>query len=360
MRLTSAKQIPPKIQACASAYRLGSPRIMYQPRTASSLHLFFGPLALMLGVLIIAVYISLYDSIFSWWPTWQAFLVPGVGIAWLGIGCWIMGTPLIFPHLRVFLCPGGLIYVKRAREVIRWDEIAVLSKRVEIDKTGEVLYSYMIRRSDGTPFELSHDLPYLDRLGRFMERESARHILPRVLAAYKAGTTQEFADILVNSNGIILKTSKKLLPWSELEKLVIDDTTITLYRKGETWAWATLGISDIPNTAVLQGLVRHIRSEAREQIYKGLGLTRSAQMDAYDAGFSVFFGPLHLSKAGITLNNSENILSWDEIDSVGVNEHEVIIKRIGMLDEWYTIPTWTISNLSSLRQMIDYALWQRQ
>jgi hypothetical protein len=360
MRLTSVKQIPPKIQACASAHRLGSPRIVYQPRSVSSLHLFFGPLALLLGSLVVAAYVLLYDSIFSWWPTWQGSLVLIVGIAWLCVGAWILLTPIISPHLRVFLCPKGLIYARRTRQVIRWDEIAVLSKEIEIDKKADVLCSYIIRRNDGMTFELRHDLPYLERLGSFMERESARHLLPRAIVAYAAGTTQEFADILVTSKGLALKSTRRLLHWHELEKLVVDETSVNIYRKGNNWAWATLSLSGIPNIGVLKGLVGHIKGEARTRSLKEMYLTRSAQMDAYDAGISVPFGKLSLSKAGVSINSDDEIVPWDEVASFGVGENEIIIKRSGLLEEWHTLPIWAISNVPVLKELADYALWQQQ
>ena len=360
MRLNSAKQIPQNILACARMHRLGSPRIVYEPKGASSLHLIFGPLDLIIGGAVVGAYILLYNSVFSWWPDWQEWMVVGVGVAWLCVGAWIMFVPLIHPHLRVYLCPKGLIYARRTREVIRWDRIAVLSKEIVVHKKTEILCSYSIRRDDGAIFELRHDLPYVERLGSFMEREVARHLLPGAVAAYEADKIQEFADILVSHAGIGLKSTHRILQWSELEKLVIDDTSLSLYRKGDTWAWTTLSISGIPNIDVLKGLVRHIKGEMRRQMLKEFSTPKSLQIQAYDSGFAISFGKLDLSKAGVSLNNNEDVLPWDEIASFGVGETEVIIKRSGLLEEWYTLPAWAISDVTGLRQLVDYALWQQE
>ena len=360
MRLSSAKQIPQSIQVCARTHKLGSPRIVYEPKGASSLHLIFGPIALLIGGAVIGAYILLYDSIFSWWPSWQADLVIGVGVAWLCVGGWMILAPLLYPHLRVYLCPKGLIYARRTCEVIRWDRIEVLSKEILVQKKTQILCSYSIRRDDSAVFELGHELPYVERLGSFMEREVARHLLPHAVAIYEAGKVQEFADILVSRAGIGLKSTQRALQWSELEKLTIDDTSVSFYRRGDTWAWTTLSISGMPNIGVLRGLVRHVKGEMRKRILQEITPIKSSQIQAYDAGFAISFGKLDLSKAGISLNNNEDVLPWEEIASFGVGENEIIIKRSGLLEEWYTLPAWMISDPTGLRQLVDYALWQQE
>jgi len=360
MRLNSAKQIPPRVQNCAQTNRLGSPRIVYEPKGGSLF--IFGLLALLLGGSIVGVYIFFYSRIFSWWPSWQAWLVLGVGIVWLCVGLWIILIPLIHPHLRVYLCPKGLIYMRRTCEVIRWDEIEMLSKEIVVDKQTELLCSYTIRRNDGVIFELGYDLPHMERLGGFMERELARQLLPQAIAAFKAGKIQEFADIFVAERGIGLQSARRILHWDELEKIAFDDTSVSLYRKGYSWAWATLSISGMPNIGVLRGIVQYVKREMRERILKEVVPIQSSQMQAYDAGFAISFGKLSLSKAGISVNNNNNedLLPWDEIASFGVGEDEIIIKRSGLLEEWYTLPAWTISDLAGLRQLVDYALWRQE
>lgn len=346
------------MQSYAQKSQLGSPRIVYEPKGGSLF--IFGPLALLLGGMIIGAYLWFYNSVFSWWPTWQAWLVLGVGAVWLFVGLWIICISLIHPRLRVYLCPKGLIYMKRTCEVIRWDEIDMLSKEIIVQK--QPFCSYTIRRNDGVTFELDHQLPHVERLGGFMEREVTRHLLPQAIAAFKAGKIQEFADIFVSERGIGLKSARRILHWDELEKIAFDGTLMSLYRKGYSWAWTTLSISGMPNVGVLQGIVQHVKSEMRERILREVVPIQSSLMQAYDAGFAISFGKLSLSKAGVSINNNtnEDILPWDEIASFGVGEDEIIIKRSGLLEEWYTLPAWTISDLVGLRQLVDYALWRQE
>ena len=256
MRLTSEKQIPSKIHRCAQVNHLGVPRIMYEPYKESRLHLILGPFAILVGLLILGMYYSYYDRVFSWWPMWQRLVVPGISVAWLLIGGWTLLAPLASPHRRLYLCPKGLIYVRRKIEVIRWDQIALLYKELyaadENAKHSSPLKNYTILREDGKQFVLSSDLPYLDRLGGFMEREITRYLLSGSIATYEAKLAQSFGVLLVDRRGITLRNtltsanihvkpqSSRLLPWSDFERVALDETTLNLHRRGDSWAWATV------------------------------------------------------------------------------------------------------------------------
>src|SRR5579883_1076168 len=132
MRLTSARQIPAKVQKHADAQQLGTPRILYETGPTTHLHLFVAPLTFLVGAAILVAYYFLYDSIFSWWPAEQAYLVLFIAFAWIGIGLWILLPPLFAPPLRIFLCPKGLISIKRGIQVIRWDRMTHFWKVVTV------------------------------------------------------------------------------------------------------------------------------------------------------------------------------------------------------------------------------------
>jgi hypothetical protein len=52
-------------------------------------------------------------------------------------------------------------------------------------------------------------------------------------------------------------------------------------------------------------------------------------------------------------------LPWNEIASVGVGEHEVIIRRKSRQPEWYTIPLWQVSDAAELKALIDYIMREK-
>lgn len=362
MRLTSEKHLPRKIQACAHAHRLGLPRIVYTPRGSSRLHLVLGPLALAVSALIFGAYVVLYAQIFSWWPLWQAWLVLGVGLAWFLLGVWMLLPPLLAPPVRVFLCPKGLIYARYGYEAIRWDAIVCLSKTLRVAQQVSLLQKYTLLRADGRSFVLEGDLPYLDRLGGFMEREVTRLLLPQAIATYAAGSTLTFAEVAVTPQG--LARAEQMLPWQAFERLNLDDTTLSIYRVGDAWAWLTLSLSDFPNVGVFKGLVDYATKYAHVPLEAdpvAADATLSPLLMAYDAGDTLLFGSLRVSREGVRFSDGprSELLPWEEIASFGVGEQEVIIKRLGSSDQWHTVPLWTVSDAASLRQVLDYALFQQ-
>lgn len=351
MRLTSAQQIPIRVQRYAGAQRLGTPRILYESGQDSRMRIILGPVTILIGCIIYGLYNYYYKDVFSWWPVWQSLIVLLVAIMWLCIGLWISITPLISPHVRVYLCPKGLIYVKHRIWVIEWDDISQFWKNIHLDNKASVSYSYTLQRKDGVTFALTSNLPHIERLGGFIEREVTRHLLTQTLANYRSGKELDFANIKINRKGILLKTEQKLLPWRDVDRLTVDKATVGIYRKGDSWEWATLSISGIPNVGVLKGVVETL---LQEMLY-----TRLPQIKAYRSGFTVYFGSLEVSQQGVNLNNGEGLLPWKEIASFGVGESEILIHRTGLSEKWYTIPTWMVTDAPVLKELVEYVLRRR-
>ena len=350
MRLTAAQQIPAKVQKRADTHQLGTPRILYEPANASRVYLFIGPLAIIIGILIIGAYYLLYNETFSWWPAEQAYLVQLIGTIWLCVGLWMTLPAIVAPKTRVFLCPKGLVYRKRKMTVIRWDAISEFWRTISLDRRSDTTCTYVIRRNDGEIFELKPELPYIDRLAGFIEREVTRQLLPRTITAYNKGAILDFADIRVTSTGITIQHDHKHLPWTEMASISVDETTLSIRRQNDSWDWATLSISGIPNVGVLKGLVTHIIGKP----------VLTPQILAYDAGLPVFLGSLLISKAGVSINSGEEVLPWHEIASFGIGASEVIIRRKGLVREWYTLPLSMISDIVALKTLLDYILYEQE
>ncbi|GCE04886.1 DUF6585 family protein [Dictyobacter aurantiacus] len=363
MRLTSEKQIPRKIQACAHAYQLGIPRIVYDPRGSSRLSLFLSPLAFIVSALIVGAYVTFYDQIFSWWPLWQSWMVLGIGLAWFLIGLWMLVPALLIPSLRVFLCPKGLIYQRYSCDVIRWQDIVQLEKTLKVDHGSLSLAYYRLLRSDGTAFMLDSDLPHLDRLGGFMEREVSRYLLPQALAKYEAESSLAFGQLEVSPMGLSLQQGRYRLPWSEYERLSLDDTTLSIYGYGDSQPWVALSLSGLPNVWVLKGIIEHATKQARVPLAESSPILsqypQSPQLALYAAGETLSFGALALNRTGVFLNDAARFLPWDQIASFGIGEHDIIIKCGDTHQELYTLPLWTITNPPLLALITDYALFQQ-
>ncbi len=351
MRLSTTEQIPARVRRRAVEHDLGTPRIYYESRKEVRFSIIFGPCALLLGCLIFGIYNYYYDRVFSWWPVWQARIIQVIGLAWLLVGVWICLTPLFSPRVHVFLCPRGLIYIRRRIYVVPWKSIRQLWKYIHIDKSVNISCSYMLQCGDRMRPMLRSDLPHVDRLGGFLEREVTRRLLPGSIAAYKAGKSQDFAEIVVGPKGLLLKRERKTLAWKDVERFTIDKATVSIYRKGDEWEWATFSVSSIPNVGVLKGLIDAVLQETQVRI--------SPHIQAFEAGFAVFFGALSINKVGISVHNGEVTLPWSEIGSVAIGESELLIRRRGRPDEWYTLPIWMVADIPALKELLDYVLVQR-
>lgn len=361
MRL-SARQIPDEIERCALAHQLGMPRILYNTHEESRLMLFLGPFTLLAGSALIATYYILYDSIFSWWPTWQATLIPLIGILWLGVGLWVICSPFIQPQPRVFICPKGLIYTerdgpdyierasRRNRIVMRWDEIEQIFRHISIDKRQKRrAQTYTVQRRDGVVFIFTPELQHLERLGAFLEREAARHLLPKAIASYDAEMSIDFASFTLSPSGVLIKRGRKrgkLFPWSKIVEMVVGDTSVRLYYQGrkktKTHRFAS---ANVANISVLKGLITYIkREQERNQL---------PQVISYKAGLDVSFGRLRVGKAGISIDNDEEVLSWHDVAGIGVGESEIIVRKKSQQDEWLALPIWEIVDAPALRSLLD-------
>jgi hypothetical protein len=351
MRQVSSQpqQEPPHVLRAAAAYQLGPLQRVYEPGSEAYLYRVVSLFSMIVGCLIILFFFLAYNSLFSSWQLWQAVLVPLIGVIWLLLAAWIFLTPYIHPRLRIFVYQNGLIYAKGKAEVLRWDQMERIWKDLEVERKGSFsVRAYTVRRSDDTLFVFTGELKDVETLGRLIEKEITRRLLPRALAAYHAGGLVVFDEVVVSGYGIGVRPGRKLLLWDEFERISVDETKLALYKKGMNAAWTVLKVASIPNVCVLKELIPHVEREIR--------LKHIPCVLAYDAGRILTFGALYLSKRGITIEHGRWLLPWSEIACVGVSEHEVMIRRNSRQSEWYTIPLWQVSDAAELKALIDYIM----
>lgn len=342
------EQIPRDIYQYASQQHLGMPQVACEPCKASMLSRLPGIICVLIGCLLIAVFFFLYDSIFSWWPLWQQALLPGIGIAWIAAGLWLLLTPLLYPPARVFICPDGLIYATRKREPIPWELIMGLWKTPAISQTNNAADTYTIRRIDGKTFALNSELSNLALLGERLEDEVMHRLLPRAIATYKTGAPLYFGDIAVMPQGINIRRGNKLLVWDQVENVTLKDATVSIHYKDSLRDQETMNIADVPNASVFKGVVDYIlREHARNQ---------HPHITAFNEGAPICFGGLSISRQGVELHDSQLTLPWGEIAGIGVGENEVIIHAKGKVQEWHTIPLWRLADTPRLQELVEYIM----
>ena len=344
------QQISLHIQRIALAHRLGKPQVIYTSRNASSLSRVFGFLALLIGCLVIGLFLYFFTStdLLSSWSLWQIALILLVSAAWLAIGAWITFASVRSHKLSVVVCPEGLIYIKSKIHIMRWEQIAEFWKDIKIDRKAQLSHVYTLHLLDGTTWIFTDDLVNVGELGAIVEDELLCQLLPYASAAYLAGKPLSFGAITLSRWGVsVQKEESRALPWGLVQRLHLDDSSLSLYKIGEFWDWVTLPVATIPNVGVLKSLVELVLLEHAPAAL-------SMQIARYRAGLPINFGKLQMSLRGVGIIDGETVIPWNEIIGIGVGPGEVILKRRGNFAGWYTIPLSSVSNVQLLKDFLDY------
>jgi hypothetical protein len=341
------QQIPLGVLQTAAAHKLGALQAICNSEREAPLLRIIGFSGIGTGCLIVLFSLIAYETLLNRLPLWQALLIPLVGASWMGVGIWIILAPYHSPRLCVFIYTEGLIYVKGKVEVIRWQQIERFWKNIVGSGKTQRILSYKIRRSDDTFFTFTHELATIEILGRQLEAQIERYLLPRAIAAYNAGSPIAFDEITISSHGISVRPVRTLLPWHEFNHLTIDDTSIHIYKQGEDSAWVAINVTDVPNIIILEGLIKHIK--------RTLAINQKPHIVAYRTGLTITFGKLRISCQGIDISNGKNVLPWSEIAGISIGEREVAIHRQHMGHAWdSTLPIWEISNVAELKELVAY------
>lgn len=360
MQRVAEQRLPRHIRLLAQAHRLGPLQRIYETGRSAWVSFLLGLLCASFGALLLAAFLLYYNDTFSWWPSWQAILIPAIGTCWLLFGLWLLFTPLFSPRVRAYIFSRGLIYQKYKVEIVSWKQVAKLWKEHRLQGEKKVR-RYTIQREDGKTFLLSSQLAEFELMGQFLEKVIRRRCLPIAIAAYHNGYLADrlsgvnglnsdpldFREITLDAQGLRAKRGKKRLCWQDFGHSVLDETALRIFTR-EDRLWLAIPVARLPNIGVLQSLLAYIQRD--------LARRSQPQIIAYNAGTQLFFGKLSISQQGITLDSLHELLPWHEIASIGVGEHEVIIRRQGPVQEWYAIPLWAISNVPALKTLLEHIL----
>ncbi|MBE3561463.1 MAG: hypothetical protein IMW89_19915 [Ktedonobacteraceae bacterium] len=369
MSQDTAQHIPRVIYKIVQEQQLGLFQRAYGPGDAPVVYRLAGPLGLLFGLLLLAAFLLFYSTVFSWWPQWQAALIPLVSLCWLLIGSWLVVTTFFLRGTRIYLFSKGLIYQTRRKQVVKWNQVVKLrQERKEHRTTGKHHQQpvYTLVRNDGASFVLAGDLPGIEALYRFLEDLIMQRELPHCIADYRAGHNVDFGALLISKEGISIKHEQKQLSWENFDRLSEDETLIHIHQKRSQDTWADINQAELYNVKVLQRLVEYIKKEYDQQekrrrtgdvqpVFTGPSPHISAWLLDYKAGRTISFGALHISKQGLILQDGKPVqIAWNEVAGIGVGEQEVMIRRrtAGLPGEWYTIPAWQISDHAGLKELI--------
>jgi hypothetical protein len=118
--------------------------------------------------------------------------------------------------------------------------------------------SYSIQLEDGRQFHFAC-LRGLDRLGRTIERESCRSLLPGAVQRFQAGDTLDFGVLRVSREGITKGIHTQ--PWGDVTGISFDrDGWFTIGSRDQPWPnWIVVSPAKMSNLAVLLALLGEIK-----------------------------------------------------------------------------------------------------
>jgi hypothetical protein len=204
------------------------------------------------------------------------FLLFGLGrdyvsdkLAFAGIGCFtlLLGVGTFIGYrgqlkMSAEVYADGFVFTNwRGRsDVFRWDEIVEVYEFVNKHREagGRVTRTYTVCRTGGQRARLNTAIQDVERLGRVIQTETRRRLLPRAIAAYRAGETVAFGPkIGLNRRGLI--SGHRTLPWSQVSE-------IRFSRAGDVWigqeerraAWQFVLHARVANYSVLRTMVKRV------------------------------------------------------------------------------------------------------
>ncbi len=206
-----------------------------------------------------------------------AFLFAG---AWLGVALfvafalpflWVASRAPNFNPIRaarqVYLFEQGFIQADRTSAVdYRFDQIEWVTQAItHVYRYGikvQSIYLYTIRRADGQTTKVTQFYKDIAELGNAIAEQVTAVHLPRAIDAIRAGRTINFGDLSVNLSGIAA-AGKGALPWTEIQKVTVNNGVISVAKQGKWLAWSAKQAKDIPNLFVFLELANRLAAAGR-------------------------------------------------------------------------------------------------
>jgi uncharacterized protein DUF6585 len=136
------------------------------------------------------------------WTIIIGFAFLSYGINRITVAINNIGTNMLYHNPRCYLCSHGVMSIKGKQvQAIRWDQIRRIQKIFRTGISNIPQQSILYRPEDEEPLVLDSVFTGFGILGKQIEREVTRRLLPEALAAYKAGQTLNFGAVNVTPQG---------------------------------------------------------------------------------------------------------------------------------------------------------------
>lgn len=261
------QQVSRDPQQLANSYKLGRQRAIYKP-TITCQFITFVFVALF-GVVLLLPLPAIIQN-----PELVILaLLPLGGVILLLIAIWGMITAYRYRNVGIVVYEHGFIFLGRDDvRVIKWEQINAVRHKVKEHSTRTpnrdgttststtFSHQYSVRCVDGTRVELNEMFPRLRELGKTIELESARYLLPKAQAILYSQQPVAFGPLRVERSGFAAE-GRKALAWHSFQEISIDEDhgRVTIKQYGQWENWASFSLEQIPNVVVLNKVVKMIR-----------------------------------------------------------------------------------------------------
>ena len=257
-----------EIDQLLAIHRLGKVRREYKNEVSTTLAT--GLSSCMLGVLcflpLFLLWFTQVGIIFTGlrWTFILGFGLLGYGINRITVAINNIGANMLYHNPRCYLCAHGVLAIKgKQAQAIRWDQIRCVQKIFPTGISDNPQQYILYPSGDEEPLVLDRVFTGFGYFGKQIEREVARHLLPEILAAYKAGQTLNFGAVNVTPQGLSLEETRKDLPWEKLGAIDERRGYLIIKERGTLSIWERIEVSTMLNLYVLLLLIRQIKYENR-------------------------------------------------------------------------------------------------
>ena len=252
-------QPPPAALQHAATYRLGAPVAEYKYRAVRMI--VSASITMLAGIFFLSLYLMNLTGSSYFGGDSQSMLVFGlVGVAFLAIAVWLCIKTFLDRGSHVYVFNEGLLRMGSRMVAIRWDSVESVWQSVTRRYTNGIYtgtrHIYTVRQWDGTKTVFNDQIKNVEALGNTIARETLRILLPRVIEAYRAGSTITFGPLSVSQQGV--SNGKELLPWYQIKGIEIQRGTVMVKKEGKRLNWSSVRVPQIPNFFVFNALVDYV------------------------------------------------------------------------------------------------------
>ncbi|HLG78969.1 MAG TPA: DUF6585 family protein, partial [Ktedonobacteraceae bacterium] len=220
----------------------------------------------------------------TWWsytytpPFWIVLFIVGSIVASVSLTNLIK---LPFFNVRVYVYRDGLLSVQFGHsDELRWEQVASIrrwTRKVTSSRYNSLTHTsvqkivvhpaYVVEGHDGTTLEFDTQILRFQDLGRTIEAETVRYLLPPAVAAYEAGRTVQFGPLSINQHGI--RHGERELPWSTFEHVDIDEDGMISFRYEGQWQdWSRVALDEVPNVHIFEALVCRVKDIPDDDVHE--------------------------------------------------------------------------------------------